>query len=198
MLGFERPQETLLMKKDERLQLTKKFKNLDDIHVGLGWDVNTSGRQTFDLDVIAFMLQGNGKVSRPKHTVYWGNPQSPEGAVSISPDNLDGEGEGDDEYLKIKLSQIPQEVEEVAIAVYIYDGYAKRQNFGLVNNSFIRIEDERNGKELVRYNLQDEYFTDTAIVCAKFIRTQDGWDFQTIGQGYKEELEGLCRMYGAV
>ena len=128
--------------KGQKVDLTKGNPSLKHIMVGLGWDVNAfdSGAD-FDLDAAAFLLGSNGRCPTEKEFIFYGNLEHASGAVKHMGDNLTGEGEGDDEQIQIDLSLIPSNVEKIAFTVTIYDSEVRRQNFGQVSNSFIRIVD---------------------------------------------------------
>ena len=138
--------------------------------VGLGWDVNQfdSGAD-FDLDAAAFMLGQNGKCPTEKEFIFYGNLEHSSGAVKHMGDNLTGEGEGDDEQIQIDLTMVPPNVEKIAFTVTIYDSDVRRQNFGQVSNSFIRIVDDSNGQELIRYDLGEDFSIETAVVVLSLI-----------------------------
>ena len=133
--------------KGQKVSLTKGNPGLRNVVVGLGWDVNqfdTGG--DFDLDASAFLLSDSGKVSRQEDFVFYGNLAHPSGSVVHQGDNLTGVGDGDDEQIKIDLTQVPETISKIAFAVTIYDAEGRRQNFGQVNNAFIRIYDETSGE----------------------------------------------------
>ena len=136
-----------------------------------GWDVNAydSGAD-FDLDAAAFMLGDNGKCPTEKEFIFYGNLEHGSGAVKHMGDNLTGEGEGDDEQIEIDLTKIPGNVSKIAFTVTIYDSDVRRQNFGQVANSFIRIVDEASGRELIRYDLGEDFSIETAVVVGELDR----------------------------
>ena len=165
--------------------------------VGLGWDVNEfdSGAD-FDLDAAAFMLGDNGKCPTEKEFVFYGNLEHASGAVLHMGDNLTGEGEGDDEQIEIDLSKVPVNITKIAFTVTIYDSDARRQNFGQVSNSFIRIVDETSGAELIRYDLGEDFSIETAVVVGELYRYNGEWKFNAIGSGFQGGLAALCGHYG--
>ena len=151
--------------KGQKVSLTKSNPGLSKVVVGLGWDVNqfdTGG--DFDLDATAFLLTDAGKVSRQEDFIFFGNLNHPSGAVIHQGDNLTGVGEGDDEQIKINLSLVPENIAKIAFAVTIYEAETRRQNFGQVNNAFIRIYDEISGQELLRYDLGEDFSIETAAI----------------------------------
>ena len=183
--------------KGQKVDLTKGNPGLKSIMVGLGWDVNQfdSGAD-FDLDAAAFMLGQNGKCPTEKEFIFYGNLEHSSGAVKHMGDNLTGEGEGDDEQIKIDLTMVPPNVEKIAFTVTIYDSDVRRQNFGQVSNSFIRIVDDSNGQELIRYDLGEDFSIETAVVVGELYRHSGEWKFNAIGSGFQGGLSALCGHYG--
>lgn len=204
MLNFGRPDSaqaptagtTVNLRKGERVSLTKDNPNLDKIHVGLGWDVNKYGTGDYDLDASVFMLGANGKIQQTKHFVFFNNLQSPEGAVIHTGDNRTGDGDGDDEAIKVQLSKVPASVEKIVFTVTIYDAVARRQNFGQIGNAFIRIDDEATGRALMNYDLTEDYSSASSVIVGELYRHGAEWKFNAIGEGMKEEIEGVCKKYG--
>ena len=140
--------------KGQKVDLTKGKPSLKKLMVGLGWDVNHyDGGADFDLDAAAFLLGANGKVITDAEFVFYGNLKHVSGAVEHMGDNLTGEGDGDDEQIMVDLTKVPENVEKIAFTVTIYEAEQRRQNFGQVSNSYIRIVDEVGNEELIRYDL---------------------------------------------
>ena len=185
------------LSKGQTVDLTKGNPGLKNIMVGLGWDVNAfdSGAD-FDLDAAAFMLGANGKCPTDKEFVFYGNLSHPSGAVNHMGDNLTGEGEGDDEQVQVDLSKVPANVEKIAFTVTIYDAETRKQNFGQVSNAFIRLVDEANGAELIRYDLGEDFSIETAVVVGELYRNGAEWKFNAIGSGFQGGLSALCGHYG--
>jgi len=185
------------LQKGQKVSLTKGNPGLAKVVVGLGWDVNafdTGG--SFDLDAAAFMLTDSGKVSCQNDFIYYGNLTHPSGSVQHQGDNLTGVGEGDDEQIKIDLSKVPANITKIAFTVTIYDAEARHQNFGQVNNAFVRIYNEANGEELLRYDLGEDFSIETAAVFGELYKHGDEWKFNAIGSGYQGGLAALCNNYG--
>ena len=159
------------LSKGQKVDLTKGNPGLKKIMVGLGWDVNAfdSGAD-FDLDASAFLVGANGKCPTEKEFIFYGNLTHPSEAVKHMGDNLTGEGEGDDEQIEVDLTKIPANVEKIAFTVTIYDAEVRRQNFGQVSNAFIRIVDEVSGKELIHYDLGEDFSIETAVVVVEMYR----------------------------
>ncbi|MCI8484343.1 MAG: TerD family protein [Lachnospiraceae bacterium] len=183
--------------KGQKVDLTKGNPGLKNIMVGLGWDVNAfdSGAD-FDLDTAAFMLGQDGKCPTEKEFIFYGNLEHSSSSVKHMGDNLTGEGEGDDEQIQVDLSAIPANVEKIAFTVTIYDSDVRRQNFGQVSNAFIRIVDESNGQELIRYDLGEDFSIETAVVVGELYRNNGEWKFNAIGSGFQGGLAALCGHYG--
>lgn len=185
------------LQKGQKVSLTKNNPGLSKVVVGLGWDVNqfdTGG--DFDLDAAAFLLSDSGRVSRQEDFVFFGNLVHPTGSVQHMGDNLTGAGEGDDEQIKINLSLVPENIVKIAFTVTIYEAEQRRQNFGQVNNAFIRIYNEVTGEELLRYDLGEDFSIETAAVFGELYKNGGEWKFNAIGSGYQGGLAALCANYG--
>ena len=183
--------------KGQKVDLTKNNPGLSRILVGLGWDVKKyDGGYDFDLDAAAFVLGVNGKVLSDADFVFYNNLKHSSGAVQHMGDNLTGAGEGDDEQIKVDLSKLPGNADKVAFTVTIYDAEARKQNFGQVSNAFIHILDEANGKELIRYDLGEDFSVETAVVVGELYRQAGEWKFNAIGSGFKGGLKALCQNFG--
>ena len=185
------------LSKGQKVDLTKGNPGLKNIMVALGWDVNAfdSGAD-FDLDAAGFMLGETGKCPTEKEFVFYGNLEHPSEAVKHMGDNLTGEGEGDDEQIQIDLAKIPANIAKIAFTVTIYDAEVRRQNFGQVSNSFIRIVDESTGAELIKYDLGEDFSIETAVVVGELYRHNGEWKFNAIGSGFQGGLAALCAHYG--
>jgi len=183
--------------KGQKVSLTKGNPGLKNVVVGIGWDVNafdTGG--DFDLDASAFLLGDNGKVTCQEDFIFYGNQKHPSGAVIHQGDNLTGAGDGDDEQIKIDLSLVPENITRIAFAVTIYDAENRHQNFGQVSNSFIRIFNEANGEELLRYDLGEDFSIETASIFGELYKNNGEWKFNAIGSGYQGGLAAICGSYG--
>lgn len=185
------------LSKGQKVDLTKGNPGLKQIMVGLGWDVNVfDSGSDFDLDAAAFLLGANGKCPTEKEFIFYGNLEHASGSVKHMGDNLTGEGEGDDEEIHVELSKIPSNVERIAFTVTIYEAEQRRQNFGQVSNSYIRIVNEATGQELIRYDLGEDFSIETAIVVGELYRHGGEWKFNAIGSGFQGGLAALCGHYG--
>ena len=185
------------LKKGQKVDLTKSNPGLTKVLVGLGWDVNKyDGGGDFDLDAAAFLLKGDGKVRADDDFIFYGNLKEKTGAVEHLGDNLTGAGEGDDEQIKIDLAKVPADVEKIDFTVTIYDGEERKQNFGQVSNAFIRVVDEGSNKELIRFDLGEDFSVETAVVVAELYRHSGEWKFNAIGSGFQGGLKALCQNFG--
>src|SRR5438128_969393 len=138
------------LSKGDNVSLTKEAPGLTAVIVGLGWDVRTTTGTDFDLDASALLLNNSGKVASDQHFVFFNNLKSPDGSVEHTGDNLTGEGEGDDEQIKVNLAGVPAEVDKIVFPVSIYDAEGRNQNFGGVRNAYIRVVNESGGAEIAR------------------------------------------------
>ncbi|MCW2538960.1 MAG: tellurium resistance protein [Frankiales bacterium] len=182
--------------KGGNVSLTKEAPGLTAVLVGLGWDARTTTGTDFDLDASAIMLKPDGKVLSDTHFVFFNNKVSPDGSVEHTGDNLTGEGEGDDESIKVNLAAVPAEIDKIVFPVSIYDAEARAQGFGQVRNAFIRIVNQAGGTELARYDLTEDASTETAMVFGELYRNGAEWKFRAVGQGYASGLAGIARDYG--
>lgn len=180
--------------KGERVDLTKGNPSLKEVMVELGWDVNVfdSGAD-FDLDASAFMLGENGKCPTGKEFIFYGNLAHASEALQHMGDNRIG---GDGEQIRVDLTKIPSNISKIAFTVTIYDSDERRQNFGQVSNSFIRMVDETTGTELIRYDLGEDFSIETAVVVGELYRHNGEWKFNAIGSGFQGGLAALCGHYG--
>ena len=187
----------ITLAKGQKVDLTKTNPGLKNIIVGLGWDVNKyDGGFSFDLDTAAFLTGANGKVTADTDFVFYNNLRHPSGSVTHLGDNLTGAGDGDDEQIKVSLDQVPTNIEKIAFTVTIHEAVQRSQNFGQVSNSYIRVMDESNGTELIRYDLGEDFSIETAIVVGELYRHNGEWKFNAIGSGYQGGLAALCNNFG--
>jgi tellurium resistance protein TerD len=185
------------LSKGQRIDLTKTNPGLTKVIVGLGWDTNRySGGFDFDLDASAFLTNASGKVLQDDDFIFYNNLVHPSGAVEHTGDNRTGEGEGDDEQIKINFSKVPSHVERIAITVTIHEAEARNQNFGQVSNSFVRVVDEESNAEILRFDLGEDFSVETAVVVCELYRHNNDWKFNAIGSGFSGGLAALCRNFG--
>ena len=185
------------LQKGQKVSITKENPGLNNVLVGIGWDVNrfdTGG--DFDLDSAAFMLTDTGRVSSQDDFIFFGNLAHPSGSVRHMGDNLTGVGDGDDEQIRIELSKVPANISRIAFTVTIYDADSRHQNFGQVSNAYVRIMDESNGAELFRYDLGEDFSIETAAVFGELYKNGAEWKFNAIGSGYQGGLAALCNNFG--
>jgi tellurium resistance protein TerD len=185
------------LSKGQKVDLTKGNPGLSKIIVGLGWDTNKyDGGADFDLDAAAFLLAANGKVASDSDFVFYGNLKHSSGGVEHMGDNLTGEGDGDDEQIKVNLAAVPASVDKIGFTVTIYEAESRKQNFGQVSNAYIRIVDETSNAELIRYDLGEDFSVETAVVVGELYRNNGEWKFNAIGSGFQGGLKALCQNYG--
>ncbi len=187
------------LSKGQRVSLDKA---VTMARIGLGWDTNQyDGGKDFDLDACVFLLGANGKVLKDEDFIFYNNLSGRDGAVVHTGDNRTGEGDGDDEAIIIDFTKIPAEIEKIAVTVTIFDAESKNQNFGQVNNSYVRVvkidsPDDVNGEETLRFDLVEEFSIETALVVCEIYRYNGDWKFNAVAAGYQGGLEALCRAYG--
>lgn len=184
----------LNLKKNDILNLTKKEPGLEKVVLGAGWDISLNG-STFDLDISAFLLGQNGKVNNVNEDVIYFNNMNSQG-IKLCGDNRTGVGEGDDERIEIDLRQIKGSVSKIIFVVTIFEAREKRQTFGMIDNSYIRLLDEKNGeKEICRFNLKENGSTATTVVFAELFKENNEWHFKALGDGKIADLNGILSLY---
>ncbi|MER7666075.1 MULTISPECIES: TerD family protein [unclassified Streptomyces] len=184
------------LSKGGNVSLSKEAPGLSAVVVGLGWDVRSTTGTDFDLDASALLVDANGKVLTDSHFVFFNNLKSPDGSVEHTGDNLTGEGEGDDEQIKVNLAGVPAEVDKIVFPVSIHEGESRQQSFGQVRNAFIRVINQAGGAELARYDLSEDASTETAMVFGELYRNGAEWKFRAVGQGYASGLRGIAQDFG--
>lgn len=163
--------------------------------VGLGWDSNSSSTgEAFDLDASVFIVGANGKILNDNHFVYYNNTKSPDESVIHTGDNLTGAGDGDDEQITVDLSKISADAVEICFVVTIHQADTRRQNFGQIRNSFIRIIDSSN-TELVKYELDEDFSIETAVEFGRIYKRNNEWKFEAVGSGMKGGLQDFLTKY---
>ncbi len=186
------------LSKGGNVSLTKQAGSagLTAVTVGLGWDVRTTTGTDFDLDASAIACGTDGRVVSDQHFVFFNNLKSPDGSVEHTGDNLTGEGEGDDEQIKVAVANVPPNIDKIVFPVSIYDADNRQQNFGQVRNAFIRVVNQADNSELARYDLTEDASTETAMVFGELYRNGAEWKFRAVGQGYATGLAGIARDFG--
>jgi tellurium resistance protein TerD len=185
------------LSKGQKVDLTKANPGLTKVVVGLGWDTNKyDGGNDFDLDSSVFLLGGNGKVANEADFVFYNNPKGGNGSVEHTGDNRTGDGDGDDEQIKINLSSVPAGTERIAFTITIHEADTRNQNFGQVSNAYARIFNEDSGEELIRYDLGEDFSIETALIVGELYRHNGEWKFSAIGSGYQGGLAALAKDFG--
>ena len=186
----------LSLSKGGNLSLTKEAPGMTKVLVGLGWDARSTDGQDFDLDASAFLLKADGKVRADSDFIFYNQLKSVDGSVEHTGDNRTGEGDGDDEAIKVDLSKVPADIDKIAFTVTIHEAEVRKQNFGQVSNAFIRIVNQDNNSEVARYDLAEDASTETAMIFAELYRHGSEWKFRAVGQGFRGGLKPLAESYG--
>lgn len=182
--------------KGGNVSLSRTDPSLTKILIGLGWDARSTTGEEFDLDASLFMTGETGKVPSDAHFIFYGQLASVDGSVNHTGDNRTGEGDGDDEAIQVELTRVPMSIQKLVVAVTIHDAEARRQNFGQVSGAFMRIVNDATGVEIARFDLSEDYSTETAIIFGEVYRHNAEWKFRAVGQGFASGLDALCRQYG--
>jgi tellurium resistance protein TerD len=170
---------------------------LSNISVGLGWNPNEGTGGAFDLDASAFMIDANRLIPLEGYFVFYGNTTSPDEALHHSGDDPTGGNSagGDDEIIKIDLSKVNQDIKEILFVVTIHEATGRRQNFGQVRDSYIRIVNDANGEEIAKYELGEDFSIETGVEFGRLYSRDGKWRFEASGIGYKEELAYFLSKY---
>ena len=184
------------LQKGGNVSLDKAAPGMTKILIGLGWDERATDGAEFDLDASLFLLNSQGKARGDNDFIFYNKLTSDCGSVVHQGDNRTGEGDGDDEAIKIDLSQVPAEVNKVAVTVTIHDAQSRNQNFGQVANAFMRVVNDENNEEIARYDLSEDYSVETAMIFGEIYRHNGEWKFKAIGQGFEGGLKALAIGYG--
>lgn len=186
----------LSLQKGGNLSLTKTDPSLTKIIVGLGWDPRATDGTEFDLDASAFLLGAGDQVRSEADFIFYNQLRSVDGSVEHTGDNRTGDGDGDDEVIKVDLSRVPADVQKIVFTVTIHDAEARKQNFGQVGGAFIRVVNEVSNSEVVRYDLAEDASTETAMIFAELYRNNGEWKFRAVGQGYAGGLRAVATSFG--
>jgi len=181
--------------KGGNVNLSKEAPNLTNMAVGLGWNPRATDGQAFDLDAVAFLVNESGKVRADADFIFFNNLKSSDGSVEHTGDNRTGEGDGDDEVIKVDLTKVPADVSKVVFCAVIYDGQARNQNFGQVANAYIRIVNNQGGAEVARYDLSEDSSTETAMIFGELYKNNGVWKFRAVGQGFAGGFGPLAASY---
>lgn len=182
--------------KGGNVSLSKEAPGIESVLVGLGWDVRATDGAAFDLDASCFLLTDEGKVTGDDGFIFYNQTKSACGGVEHTGDNRTGEGEGDDEALKVTLSKIPANITKLVFAVTIHDAEARKQNFGMVSSARIRIVNLEDNVEIARFDLSEDASTNTAMIFGEMYRHNSEWKFRAVGQGYDGGLGPLAKSFG--
>ena len=190
----QRPAGTgVKLKKGQKVSLSQMNPNLSEIQVCLGWDILN---QACDLDASAFMLGANNKVIGDDWFVFYGQPNSPDGSVVHSGDSTNGAAVGDDEIITVNLNRLNPNVQKIAFVVTINEALERHLNFSMVQNAYVRVVDKSTGKELVKFMLTEYFASVTSMVVGEVYNKGGQWRFNPVGNGFAEDLAGLCGVYG--
>ncbi len=184
------------LSKGGNVSLSKEAPGLTAVQVGLGWDVRTTTGADYDLDASALLCGESGKVVSNASFVFYNNLTSPDGSVEHTGDNLTGEGDGDDEVIKVNLATVPADVAKIVFPVSIHDAAARAHSFGQVSHAYIRVVNQADGVEIARYDLSEDAATETAMVFGELYRNGAEWKFRAVGQGYASGLAGIAQDFG--
>lgn len=184
------------LSKGQNVSLSKEDPSLKNVLIGCGWDVRATDGSAFDLDASLFILGANGKVRSDSDFIFYNNLRSQDGSIEHTGDNLTGAGDGDDEVLKVDISRVSADIQRLVVSVTIHDADARKQNFGMVSNAFIRIVNQDNNREITRYDISEDASTETALIFGELYRHGNDWKFKAVGQGFKGGLGPLARNFG--
>lgn len=184
------------LSKGGNVSLTKEAPGLKAVTVGLGWDARATDGAAFDLDASVFVLGDTGKVRSDADFIFYNNKTSADGSIVHQGDNQTGEGEGDDEAVKVALDKVPNDITKLTFAVTIHEAENRKQNFGMVSNAFIRVVNQQGEAEITRFDLSEDASTETAMVFGELYRNNNEWKFKAIGQGYAGGLDALAKSMG--
>ena len=184
------------LSKGGNVSLSKEAPGLKKIAIGLGWDTRATDGADFDLDASVFLLTEAGKVRTDADFIFYNNKTDATGSVEHQGDNLTGEGEGDDEQVKVMLDGVPADIAKMSVAVTIHEAEGRSQNFGMVSNAFMRVVNDDSGAEIARYDLSEDASTETAMIFGEIYRNSGEWKFKAIGQGFAGGLAPLARNFG--
>lgn len=183
----------LNLNKNDILDLTKRNPGLKRVMLGAGWDISNNGSD-FDLDISAFLLDANNKFNTVSNVIFFNNRAGQ--GITLAGDNRTGAGEGDDETINIDLEKIDLNIQKIVFVVTIHEAMSRRQTFGMINNSYVRLVDlDQSGKELCRFNLKENGSTATSVIFAELYRNGSEWQFKAVGEGKIADLNGVLALY---
>lgn len=192
----------ITLSKNQGISLAKAAPAIVHARVGLGWNPRATDGAPFDLDASVLMCDSTGKAISDSHFIFYNQLQDTAGSVIHNGDNRTGEGDGDDESVDLYLDKIPAEVAKLAIVVSIDQPQARRQNFGMVADAYVRLFDAENEQDstTLLFELNEDASTQTCILFAELIREDGSWTFKAIGKGWPgvNDLGGVLAQYGLV
>jgi tellurium resistance protein TerD len=186
--------ESLVLSKGVNLPLSKDGQGLSKVNLAGGWDekegATAPGAQGYDLDLIFVALRG-GVLGDSAGDILFYNSPKPNGKPTIlggalisDGDNLTGTdniGTKDDETVRVDFSKVPAEISHLVAAIDIYDCTTRKQNFGQIENAFVRLVNPLDNTELARLDLTEEYSGNTTVYPGYFYRDKDNnttWRFK--------------------
>jgi len=184
------------LQKGGNVSLTRTAPTLKRILIGLGWEARTTNGTAFDLDASMFMVGESGRVRSDADFIFYNQTHSSCGSVEHTGDNLTGDGDGDDESMKVDLDKVPSSIHRLVIAVTIHEAESRKQNFGMVQEAFVRLVNMDDDVEVTRFDLSEDYSTETAMVFGEIYRHSGEWKFKAVGQGYAGGLYALATQHG--
>lgn len=184
------------LSKGGNVSLTKAAPGLKAVVVGLGWNPRATDGEAFDIDASVFLLNASGKVRSDADFIFYNNLKSSDGSIEHTGDNRTGEGEGDDESVKVNLETVPADLDKLVFGVTIHEADARRQNFGMVAGAFIRVLNAADNAEIARYDLSEDSSTEAAMIFGELYRNGAEWKFRAVGQGFAGGLGPMAASFG--
>ena len=184
------------LQKGGNVSLSRTDPTLSVLLCGLGWDSRVTTGDDFDLDASVFMVTSSGKVRRDEDFIFYNNTRASDGSVEHLGDNRTGAGDGDDEQVVVHFEQIPQEIVKLIFAVTIHDSENRKQNFGQVQNAFMRVVNKKTDQEIARFDLSEDFSTETSVIFGEVYRNGEEWKFKAVGQGFSGGLAEVAKNYG--
>jgi tellurium resistance protein TerD len=184
------------LSKGGNVSLSKEAPGLRAVHIGLGWDTRLTDGSAFDLDASVFALTDSGKVRSDADFIFYNNKSGANGSIEHQGDNITGQGDGDDEVILVALDRLPADLTRLAFTVTIHDAEARRQNFGMISNAFMRITNQEGGTEIARFDLSEDASTETAMLFGDVYRHNGEWKFKAVGQGFAGGLGPMAQSFG--
>ncbi len=161
---------------------------LGGIKVCFGWNtVNPA----CDVDVSAFLLGADGKVTGDSWFVFYGQAKSPDQSVVFYPDSS-----ADREYFDIDFHKLNPSVHKIVFVLTIHEALARRLHFGMLKDAYIRILTENGKTELASFQMKEYYTNVISMMIGEVYRHNGIWKFHAVGNGVARDLAGLCELYG--